>query len=64
MSTIRVQTWNDCINVCTDDAKEMTGKIVGVVKRMKSEAPDWTSSHYIPHRHRHKPHEINNNTSY
>lgn len=43
-------SWNDCINICTDGAKAMTGKTAGAVSRIKSKAPNCSSSHCILHR--------------
>jgi hypothetical protein len=43
--------WNKCIDVCTDGAKSMTGKTVGVVARIKTLSKMCKSSHYILHRH-------------
>ncbi|GBP67854.1 Zinc finger BED domain-containing protein 5 [Eumeta japonica] len=44
-------SWNDCINICTDGVKAMTGKTAGAVSRIKNEAPNCSSSHCILHRH-------------
>lgn len=43
-------SWNNCIDICTDGAKAMTGKTAGAVSRMKNKAPNCSSSHCILHR--------------
>ncbi|GBP30175.1 Zinc finger BED domain-containing protein 5 [Eumeta japonica] len=43
-------SWNDCIDICTDEVKAMTGKIAGAVSRIKNKAPNCSSSHCILHR--------------
>ncbi|XP_072392402.1 zinc finger BED domain-containing protein 5-like [Diabrotica undecimpunctata] len=43
-------SWNDCIDICTDVAKAMTGNIAGLVSRIKNKAPNCSSSHCILHR--------------
>lgn len=42
--------WNQCINICTDGAKAMTGKYSGFVARVKNVVPEIESSHCIIHR--------------
>ena len=42
--------WNDCIDICTDGAKAMTGRTAGAVSRIKMKAPNCSSSHCILHR--------------
>ncbi|GFY07032.1 zinc finger BED domain-containing protein 5 [Trichonephila clavipes] len=43
-------SWNDCIDVCTDDAKAMTGNTTGLVSRIKIKEPNCSSSDCILHR--------------
>ncbi|GFW53951.1 zinc finger BED domain-containing protein 5 [Trichonephila clavipes] len=43
-------SWNDCIDVCTDGVKAVTGNTAGLVSRIKIEAPNSSSSHCILHR--------------
>lgn len=43
-------SWNNCIDICTDGAKAMTGKTAGAVSRIKNKAPNCSSSHCILHR--------------
>ncbi|GFV88733.1 zinc finger BED domain-containing protein 5 [Trichonephila clavipes] len=43
-------SWNDCIDVCTDGAKAMTGNTAGLVSQIKIKAPNCSSSHCILHR--------------
>jgi hypothetical protein len=44
--------WNNCIDVCTDGAKDMVGNVAGVVARIKKVSPNCTSSHCVVlHRH-------------
>ncbi|XP_057667358.1 zinc finger BED domain-containing protein 5-like [Diorhabda carinulata] len=43
-------SWNDCIDICTDGAKAMTGKTAGVVSRIQKKAPNCGSSHCLLHR--------------
>ena len=43
--------WNKCIDVCSDGAAAMIGKIKGTVTRIKSVAPKCSSSHCVLHRH-------------
>ncbi|GFU02894.1 zinc finger BED domain-containing protein 5 [Trichonephila clavipes] len=43
-------SWSDCIDVCTDGAKAMTGNTAGLVSRIKIKAPNCSSSHCILHR--------------
>jgi hypothetical protein len=43
--------WNKCIDVCTDGAKSMTGKPVGVLARIKTVSKMCRSSHYILYRY-------------
>ncbi|CAG4987123.1 unnamed protein product [Parnassius apollo] len=43
--------WNKCIDVCSDGAAAMVGKIKGTVTRIKEVAPKCSSSHCVLHRH-------------
>lgn len=43
--------WSNCIDVCTDGAKAMTGPMVGVVTKIKESSKDCSSSHCVLHRH-------------
>ena len=43
--------WNKCIDVCSDGAAAMVGKIKGTVTRIKNIAPNCSSSHCVLHRH-------------
>ena len=43
--------WHKCIDVCTDGAAAMVGKVKGVVSRIKNVAPNCSSSHCVLHRH-------------
>nr|XP_034838509.1 zinc finger BED domain-containing protein 5-like [Maniola hyperantus] len=43
--------WNKCIDVCSDGAAAMIGKVKGTVSRIKTVAQNCTSSHCILHRH-------------
>ncbi len=43
--------WDKCVNVCSDGAAAMVGKLKGTVSRIKNVAPNCTSSHCILHRH-------------
>ncbi|CAK1590342.1 unnamed protein product [Parnassius mnemosyne] len=43
--------WNKCIDVCSDGAAAMVGKIKGTVTRIKEVAPKCSSSHCVFHRH-------------
>jgi len=43
--------WNKCIDVCSDGAAAMIGKINGTVTRIKNIAPKCSSSHCVLHRH-------------
>ncbi|CAG5038897.1 unnamed protein product [Parnassius apollo] len=40
-------SWNDCVDICTDGAKAMTGKTAGAVSGIKNKAPNCSSSHCI-----------------
>ena len=42
--------WDKCIDICTDGAQSMVGKVNGVVSRIKAVAPNCTSSHCVLHR--------------
>ncbi|XP_050058856.1 zinc finger BED domain-containing protein 5-like [Aphis gossypii] len=42
--------WNKCIDVCSDGAAAMIGKIKGTVTRIKSVAPKCSNSHCVLHR--------------
>lgn len=56
--------WNKCVNVCSDGAASMVGKLKGTVSRIKHVAPNCTSSHCILHRHalvaKHIPPDLKN----
>lgn len=43
--------WKNCIDVCTDGAKAMTGKTSGVVPRIKEKNSNCNNSHCVLHRH-------------
>ncbi|GBM63552.1 Zinc finger BED domain-containing protein 5 [Araneus ventricosus] len=43
--------WGKCIEVCSDGAKAMTGKVSGVVARIKNVAKNCNSTHCILHRY-------------
>ena len=43
--------WDNCIDVCTDGAKAMTGKTSGVISRIKQKVKECSSSHCVLHRH-------------
>ncbi|GBO15784.1 Zinc finger BED domain-containing protein 5 [Araneus ventricosus] len=43
--------WGKCIEVCSDGAKAMTGKVRGVVARIKNVAKNCNSTHCILHRY-------------
>lgn len=43
--------WNKCIDVCSDGAAAMIGKLKGTVTRIKNVAPNCSSSHCVLHRH-------------
>ncbi|XP_060881854.1 zinc finger BED domain-containing protein 5-like [Metopolophium dirhodum] len=43
--------WVKCIDVCSDGAAAMVGKIKGTVTRIKNVAPKCHSSHCVLHRH-------------
>jgi hypothetical protein len=43
-------SWGKCVNVCTDGARAMTGKMAGVVARIKELAPSCSNSHCVLHR--------------
>ena len=43
--------WIKCISVCTDGAKVMTGKLSGVVTRIKNATKSCISNHCILHRY-------------
>jgi len=43
--------WVKCIDVCSDGAASMVGKIKGTVTRIKNVAPKCHSSHCVLHRH-------------
>lgn len=43
--------WSNCIDVCTDGAKAMTGSTVGVITRIKEKSKNCSSSHCVLHRH-------------
>jgi len=43
--------WTNCIDVCTDDARAMTGATAGAVAKIKEKSKETTSSHCIHHRH-------------
>lgn len=54
--------WNKCVDVCSDGAAALTGKIKGTVTRIKNVAPKCSSSHCVLHRHalvvKKIPHEV------
>lgn len=43
--------WSKCIDVCSDGAAAMIGKIKGTITRIKNVAPKCNSSHCVLHRH-------------
>lgn len=43
--------WNKCIDVCSDGAAAMIGKVKGTITRIKGVAPKCSSSHCVLHRH-------------
>ncbi|GBN83817.1 Zinc finger BED domain-containing protein 5 [Araneus ventricosus] len=43
--------WDNCVDVCTDGAKAMTGKMSGAIAKIKEKAKGCSSSHCILHRH-------------
>lgn len=43
--------WNKYIDVCSDGAAAMIGKIKGTLTRIKDVAPKYSSSHCVLHRH-------------
>ncbi|XP_043397851.1 LOW QUALITY PROTEIN: zinc finger BED domain-containing protein 5-like [Chelonia mydas] len=43
-------SWGKCIDVCTDNARAMIGKIKGAVMQIISVAPESTKSHRVLHR--------------
>ena len=43
--------WDNCVDVCTDGAKAMTGKTSGVISRIKQKVKECSSSHCVLHRH-------------
>ncbi|XP_029768663.1 zinc finger BED domain-containing protein 5-like [Terrapene carolina triunguis] len=43
-------SWGKCIDVCTDDARAMIGKMKGTVTRIISVAPESPKSHCVLHR--------------
>uniref|UniRef100_A0A674KES1 BED-type domain-containing protein n=1 Tax=Terrapene triunguis TaxID=2587831 RepID=A0A674KES1_9SAUR len=43
-------SWGKCIDVCTDGARAMIGKMKGAVTRILSVAPESTKSHCVLHR--------------
>jgi len=44
-------SWKKCVDVCTDGAAAMVGKIKGVITRIKEVAPKCSNSHCVLHRH-------------
>lgn len=43
--------WSKCVDICSDGAAAMVGKVKGAVSRMKQVAENATSSHCVIHRH-------------
>ena len=43
--------WDNCVDVCTDGAKAMTGKTSGVISRIKQKVKECSISHCVHHRH-------------
>jgi len=43
--------WDNCVDVCTDSMKAVTGKTSGVISRIKQKVKECSSSHCILHRH-------------
>ncbi|XP_065408084.1 zinc finger BED domain-containing protein 5-like [Chrysemys picta bellii] len=43
-------SWGKCIDICTDSARAMIGKMKGAVTRIISVAPESTKSHCVLHR--------------
>jgi hypothetical protein len=43
--------WDNCVDVCTDGVKAMTGKTSGVISRIKRKVKECSSSYCVLHRH-------------
>jgi hypothetical protein len=43
-------SWDECVDICSDGAKSMTGKHCGFIASVKSILPEIGSSHCIIHR--------------
>ncbi|GBN87939.1 Zinc finger BED domain-containing protein 5 [Araneus ventricosus] len=43
--------WDNCVDVCTDGANAMTGKMCGAIAKIKEKAKGCSSSHCKLHRH-------------
>ena len=43
--------WDNCVGVCTDGEKAMTGKTSGVISRIKQKVKECSNSHYVLHHH-------------
>ncbi|GBN69178.1 Zinc finger BED domain-containing protein 5 [Araneus ventricosus] len=43
--------WDSCVDMSTDGAKAMTGKMSGTIAKIKEKAKGCSSSHWILHRH-------------
>ncbi|XP_025419339.1 zinc finger BED domain-containing protein 5-like [Sipha flava] len=44
-------SWQKCVDVCTDGAATIVGKIKGVITRIKEVAPKCSNSHCVLYRH-------------
>ena len=42
--------WSFCVGICTDGAAAMTGRLSGLISRIKEVAPESEFTHYIIHR--------------
>ena len=47
--TVHGIPWDNCVDVCTDGAKAMTGKTSGVISRIKQKVKECSSSHCVHH---------------
>ena len=43
--------WDNCVGVCTDGEKAMTGKTSGVISRIKQKVKECSNSHCVLHHH-------------
>ena len=42
--------WSNSVGICTDGAASMTGRLSGVIKRVRNVCPDILSTHCMIHR--------------